>query len=42
MFGYTYEDVNKNCNGKNFEQTVEQAIKDSKRENSLEKVLYTL
>lgn len=30
MFGYTYEDVNKNCNGKNFEQTVEQAIKEKR------------
>lgn len=30
MFGYTYEDVNKNCNGKNFEQTVKQAIKEKR------------
>ena len=28
MFGYTLEYVNDNCNGKNFEQTVEQAVKD--------------
>ena len=28
MFGYTTEYVNDNCNGKNFEQTVEQAVKD--------------
>lgn len=30
MFGYTLEDVNYNCNGKNFEQTVEQAIKEKR------------
>ena len=34
MFGYTLDDVNSNCNGKNFEQTVEQAIKEQK--NALE------
>lgn len=28
MFGYTTEYVNDNCDGKNFEQTVEQAVKD--------------
>lgn len=30
MFGYTSEDVNDNYNGKNFEQTVEQAIKEKR------------
>lgn len=30
MFGYTSEDVNNNYNGKNFEQTVEQAIKEKR------------
>ena len=34
MFGYTLDDVNSNCNGKNFEQTVEQAIKEQR--NALE------